>query len=414
MARNLITLHCLAILLIHSVAPAQSRPVVTTYRAALIRPDSARIVFMVEERKVNGGSTWYFLNAGDRLEAKNIRQRGDSVFVDMPFFESGFEGRRQKDGAITGIWRKGTAGTEVTVPFVADPNQKERFPVVKGPARYDIQGRWRGEIISPNGLKEDAVVDFKQKGNRVTGTFVINSGDYRYLEGVVTGDSLVMSTFDGSHAYLFSATLGDANTISNGVFHAGATAKKTWSAVRDAKAEVDLEETAAHLKPGQSRLDFRFPDLDSNLVSINDDRFKGKVVVIQIMGSWCPNCVDETAYLSQYLKKNRHRGVEMIALAYEYSTDFARSVRSLRKFQERFAMDYPILVSGVKVGDSLRTEKTLPQITQIKTFPTTIFVGKDGQVKKIANDFFGPATGKYYEEYKKSFEATIDELLRGG
>jgi len=403
------------LILILSLTSGQSRAQAIadgkTYRAALIRSDSARIVFVFEEKKVNRKPVWYFLNAGERLEAKNIRERDDSVFVEMPFFESAFEGKRQKDGSITGLWRKGTSSKEVTIPFVADPQAQGRFPIAKGQARYDVQGRWRGAIVSSDGSREDAVVEFKQQGNRLTGSFIFNSGDYRYLEGVVTGDSLVMSTFDGSHAYLFSATIGDANTIKDGVFHAGATARRTWSAMRDDKATVDLEETAAHLRPGESKLDFRFPDLDSNLVSINDARFKGKVVVIQIMGSWCPNCMDETAFLTQYYKANKGRGVEMIALAYEYSTDFPRSVRSLRKFQERYALEYPILITGVKVGDSLRTEKTLPQITEIKTFPTTIFIGRDGTVKKIANDFFGPATGEFHEKYKRDFEATIKALL---
>ena len=42
---------------------------------------------------------------------------------------------------------------------------------------------------------------------RVTGTFLTETGDYRYLEGVVDGDSLKLSCFDGSHAFLFHAAL---------------------------------------------------------------------------------------------------------------------------------------------------------------------------------------------------------------
>ena len=400
----------LALALLFKDLSAQSKAVVHRYRASLLRSDSARIVFQIEEVNTNGRIVWNFLNAGERLQAKNIRVKKDSLFVDMPFFESGFEVKREKDGRLTGVWRKGTAAQEVIVPFLAVPT-KDRFPLTFGPAKYQLNGRWRSEILSPDGSKEDAVVQLNQQGNRIIGSVVINSGDYRYLEGVVTGDSLVMSTFDGSHAYLFMAKVKDGNTITDGVFFAGAKSRRTWSAVKDDHADVDLSETAATLKPGESKLDFRFPDLDSNLVSINDDRFKNKVVVIQIMGSWCPNCMDETAFLSDYYKKNHARGVEMIGLAYEYSTDFARSVRSLKKFKERFALDYPVLITGVRVGDSLRTEKTLPQITEIKTFPTTIFIGRDGMVKKIANDFFGPATGEYYERYKREFEKTINELL---
>ena len=124
-------------------------------------------------------------------------------------------------------------------------------------------------------------------------------------------------------------------------------------------------------------MDFVFSDIDGNKVSINDVRFRNKVVIIQIMGSWCPNCLDETKFLSDYYDKNGSRGVEIVSLAYEYSTDFQRSQKSVRKFQQLFNVKYPMLITGVAVGDSLRTEKTLPQLTPIKAFPTTIFLGKD-------------------------------------
>src|SRR5207237_7426925 len=146
----------------------------------------------------------------------------------------------------------------------------------------------------------------------------------------------------------------------------GARYIETWTAVKNAKAVIPDTLAAVYLKPGEDRLHFRYPDLDSNLVSIEDARFHNKVVIIQIMGSWCPNCMDETAFLSDYYNKNRQRGVEIVALAYEYSTNFERSQKSLAKFQKRFNVQYPVLITWVTVSDSLRTAKTLPQVTPIK------------------------------------------------
>ena len=148
------------------------------------------------------------------------------------------------------------------------------------------------------------------------------------------------------------------------------------------------------------------------LDGITDDRFKNKVVVIQIMGSWCPNCLDETEFLSAYYKKNKGRGVEMLALAYEYTTDFQRARKSITKFKQKYAVDYPMLITGVSSVDSLKTEKTLPQITPIKAFPSTIFIGKDGKVKKFHTGFYGPGSGVYFEEFKKEFEETVTALLK--
>ncbi len=195
-------------------------------------------------------------------------------------------------------------------------------------------------------------------------------------------------------------------------FYSGARGKEGWTAARDANAKVVTDAVAMFLKPGEEKLDFRFPNLNGKDVSINDSRFKNKVVVVQILGSWCPNCMDETAFLSDYYNKNKQRGFEAVALAYEYSTDFNRSVKSLQKFQQRFKVQYPILVTGVKVSDSLRTEKTLPQVTRIKVFPSSIIIDKKGNVRKFDTGFFGPGTGMHYEEYKKEFYATIDELLK--
>jgi peroxiredoxin len=130
------------------------------------------------------------------------------------------------------------------------------------------------------------------------------------------------------------------------------------------------------------------------------------------MGSWCPNCMDETAFLSDYYNRNKQRGVEVIALAYEYTTDWQRSLNSLKKFQQRFNVQYPILNTEVTVGDSLKTEKTLPQVTAIQSFPSSIILDKKGKIRKLDTEFTGPATGIHYTEYKKEFEQTINGLLK--
>jgi hypothetical protein len=124
--------------------------------------------------------------------------------------------------------------------------------------------------------------------------------------------------------------------------------------------------------------------------------------------------MDETAFLSEYYEKNRERGMEVIALAYEYSTDFDRARKSLLKFRQRYQVAYPMLITGVLSSDTLRTEKTLPELTPIRAFPTTIFIGRDGKVSKIHAGFSGPATGVHFDRYKRDFEETVTGLLRQG
>jgi hypothetical protein len=121
--------------------------------------------------------------------------------------------------------------------------------------------------------------------------------------------------------------------------------------------------------------------------------------------------MDETAFLSRYYDNNKHRDIEVVSLAYEYSTDFERSQESLRRFQQKLNVKYPMLITPVKISDTLRTEKTLPQITPIRAFPTTIYLDKKGNVRKIDASFYGPGAGAYHEQFKKEFNETIERLL---
>jgi len=387
------------------------------WRVELGRADGHAIIFNFEWKQENGRPAWYIRNAGERIPVKNITRNGDSLLVQMPVFESQFR-LKYSPGLLEGVWIKRGAARSQVMPFTARPG-KERFAAGPAPglsrgapARPNISGRWAVTFTPFNKPGEPAVAEFVQKGNALSGTFLTPTGDYRYLEGVVTGDSLALSCFDGGHAYLFTAAMAGSGTLNNGVFYSGAAGREQWTAVKNDKATLDLSTSAMYLKPGEERLHFSFADLDGRQVSISDDRFKNKVVVVQLMGSWCPNCMDETAFLSDYYTKNRQRGVEIVALAYEYTTDRERSVKSLQKFRDRFHVTYPMLITGVAVVDTLRTEKTLPEVTRIKTFPSSIIIDKKGKVRRFDYGFNGPATGIHHTEYKKEFESAIDALLK--
>ena len=403
---------CLALAFIIGLHAKGQQKTSSPYVAQCLRADSLPIVFNVDRQTSKTGESWVIRNAEERIRVTDILRKGDSLFADMPVFESNFRLQEQKDGRLTGDWVKGTSADDVAQPVVFRPGTV-RFPVTRGKAKADVNGRWKVTFTRADGSPRYAVAEFSQKGERLTGTFVTPSGDYRYLEGILSGDSMQLSCFDGSHAYYFGAKLEGKDRIVNGVFASGIRFLERWTAVRDPKASVDASTARTEMRPGEERLSFRFPDLDSNLVSIDDARFRGKVVVIQIMGSWCPNCMDETAFLSEYHRKNRQRGVEMLALAYEYSTDFARASKSLDKFRKRYNVEYPMLITGVSSADTLRTEKTLPGLTPIRVFPTTIFIDSQGKVAKVHPGFAGPATGSHHEEYVREFEATVKGLLEG-
>ncbi len=380
------------------------------WKATIERPDGQQIVFNFESKDSAGKKIIYVINAGERLLVDSIETRGDSVFIELPFFESGFKAKVLPNGNLQGVWIKNYGKINQVLPFKAEYN-KQRFDVKAAPIA-NISGRWAADFIDRDNQVSKLVGEFTQSGSHLTGTFLDPTGDYRFLEGVVSGDSLKLSGFDGGHAFLFTAKVENNNKISGGKFYSGARSIQNWNAERNASATLadGFEETK--LAPGAGKLNFSFRDIaDGHEVSINDKQFENKVIVLQIMGSWCPNCMDETKFLSDYYKDNREKGVEIIGLAYERTTDFVASQKALQSFKKRFNVQYPILVTGVTVSDSLRAEKTLPQLTKIDAFPTTIFVDKKGTIRKVHSGFSGPATGQHFADFQKEFAEIVEQLL---
>jgi thiol-disulfide isomerase/thioredoxin len=376
------------------------------WKAVLHRADGNEIPFELGIQKQGNTTICYVVNDTERLKTEMTWISKDSLLIKMPVFESSFRVKIINKDSLNGVWIKGGSVKDLVMPFSAT-SKASRFP--KGSAgNVSVKGKWKIEFTRADQSERLAIGEFTQNGQKVGGSVLTPSGDYRYLDGTIIGDSLMISTFDGIHALVFSAKIkGDSI---KGTLYSGATSLEKWTAVKDSNVKLEAPVTA--LKEGESgRLDFSFKDLEGNAVSINDKRFKDKVVVLQLMGSWCPNCMDEMAFLSDYYRKNKNRGVEVIALAYELSTDEARSRKSLQKFQQQFKVEYPMLITGVTAGDPEKTEKTLPQLTAIKVFPTSIILDKKGLVNHINTSFYGPGTGEYFVQYKKEFEEVMNTLL---
>ncbi|HNP23235.1 MAG TPA: TlpA disulfide reductase family protein [Panacibacter sp.] len=390
----------------------QKNTSVSRWRAALHRPDGKDIVFELRGKKEQGKTVLYVSNAAEEIEITDIKTKGDSMFFTMPAFEASFRVKILHDGDMAGLFIKGTAAQTQHWPFTATAKSSGLFEPDQGNAMTNITGRWDVSITRANGTIRKAVAEFEQHGNRLTGTFLTPSADYRYLDGVVTGDSLKLSTFDGDNIHLFEAKVDSACSISGGVFYNGYAGRETWTALRNDTIELPEANAPTQMREGETKLNFTFKDLNGLPVSISDKKYKDKVVIIQLMGSWCANCLDETKFLSGYYKENKSRGVEVIALAYELSTDAARSKASLQKFQKLFGVQYPMLITGAAAGDDKKTEKTLPQLTPIRSFPLTIFIDKSGNVRYIHTSFYGPGSGAYYTAFKKDFYETADKLLQ--
>jgi thiol-disulfide isomerase/thioredoxin len=389
------------------------KPVSGKWRGYIMREDGHQIPFKFDIIKSGRKLIIYIDNDTERLLVDNVLQEGDSVFIKMPFFDSRFDLRVKDSLNMYGSYVKNYGDHLVTVPFKAmyDQLNSDAYVAQEEPPSYNISGRWS---VLFRGVHDStlAVGEFKQLGDHVKGTFLTSTGDYRYLEGRVNADTLRLSTFDGGHAYSFESKILNDHVMT-GFFYAGAVSVESWVAEKNENAKLPDEFSLTHLKDSaKAFLHFRFNDLNGHIVSLSDPSFKDKVVIIQILGSWCPNCMDETKFLAPWYIKNKSRGVEVVGLAYERTTSFTDAKRLLLPFITRFDVTYPILPTGVTVNDSLRTEKTLPELQAIVGFPTTIIIDKKGMVRKIHTGFNGPGTGEHYLEFQIEFNELVNNLLK--
>jgi len=385
---------------------AQTKLSTGVWRGVLKTASGVDVPFNFEVTNVSGKTHIAIINGDERFKVDNITQKKDSVFIIMPLFDSEFR-LKLAGGELTGRWIKHLGDKDDVMNFKATPNTPWRFFKPGGKPGINVSGRWAGMF---GDKKIQTVGEFKQTGDRLTGTFLSNSGDYRYLEGTVRDNELYLSCFDGGHAFTFTARV-DGGKLTAGKFYAGLSSIDNWSAVKNPNAKLPDSYSLTSLKPGYKKLAFSFRDTKGKTVSLTDARFKNKVVIVQIMGSWCPNCMDETNYfVNTYYKKYHAKGVEIVGLAYERTTDFKKSQRTLAQLKARFNMPYPVLITGYTnaAGEQI---KSLPMLAEFKGFPTTIIINKKGEVAKIHTGFSGPGTGNYYIEFTKEFEGLTDNLL---
>ena len=386
-----------------SCSQESTKPKPGPWRAVLQLDDEKEIPFLLEYKE---DSTFVVINAEERIDIKDVSIKGDSIFISHPVFEGVIEGRFTQDSIIGNFIQE---NLDRQVPIVITHGRQARFNVNAAPSSI-VTGNWE-TVFSPNNATDKYVAKgvFEQKGNRVTGTFLTTTGDYRYLDGVIEDDSLKLSTFDGAHAFLFEAKVTQNDSMLQGIFYSGNHWKEPFKAKRNNDYQLPKADSLTFLKKGYDSLAFSFPNVKGDTISLKDKRFKNKVVIVQIMGTWCPNCLDETRYLTNYYD-DKPENVEIVSLAFEYAPSKEKAWQSITKFQQGVGVPYPILLAQYGSNNKQTANDKLPMLNTILSYPTTIFIDKTGNVRKIHTGFSGPATGDKYEVFKKEFESFTEML----
>ncbi len=377
------------------------------WRAVATVP-GGELPFGLEIEQTDDAYAAFLLNGGERVPVREVDVTADSLHLNLPAFNSRIAAAHDGstlDGTLSLV--KGE-GRVQELPLQATHGVSYRFSPSDADAPTDVDGRWDITFIEDDSSTSNAVGKFEQDGTRLTGTFMTPTADHRFLEGTVQGDSLFLSTFDGSHAFLYTAEIQSDGTL-DGDFWSGSSYHSEWTAERDSTASLPDPYQLTYLKEGYDTFDFTFPALDSTLVSLSDPRFDGKVVLVTIAGSWCPNCHDEARFLEQIYPRYHDQGLEIVSLMFERYEDVDKAAEQVRAYREKFDISYPTLIAGTSDKDA--ASEALPMLNRVLSYPTAIFVDRSGSVRYIHTGFYGPGTGARYEALKQEFTDRIEGLL---
>jgi thiol-disulfide isomerase/thioredoxin len=393
----------LALSLLTSASFAQSFIAEGPWRGIFHQPNGTDVPFNFEAKgKTVQSARVYLLNGGERFAASGITQKGDSVFIAFDQFDNELA-LKTGDKNLSGVLRK-KDHTGRTTPVNVTYGETYRFADNGEKPEADISGTYEVVLKGRNITEEKKVGLFKQTGSKLYATFMSITGDSRYLEGVVQGGKFYLSAFIGGGAAYYTGTID-----STGILIGNANGQQ-FIATKNAAAALPDPYKLTYLKDGYTTFDFSLPDADGHKVSLKDEKFRNKVVILTIGGTWCPNCMDEATFVAPWYQQNRKRGVEVVGVQFERKADPAYVKNAVENFKRRFGIEYTEVFGGI--ADKKAVAESFPSLNTFLSFPTILFIDKKGNVDKIYTGFTGPATGEYYTRFINEFNGEVDKLLK--
>ncbi|MBI1762546.1 MAG: TlpA family protein disulfide reductase [Acidobacteria bacterium] len=410
----------LTVLLSATACKEQAQPAATanplgTWRGTVKTNAGEDVAFTLEVKSAGQSAagltqvTGTLINGDDRLASTEGVFEGQSLKLRYDFYDGVLLARLKGDemqGTFVRQWQKQTLTRELQA------TRSATAPAVVG-ATADLTGAW---VLKVGEGEQQRLwrAAFKTANGQATGTIIPVSGDWGQLSGTFTTDNtLTLNRFDGINARIFKAVLQPDGTLVGyldlGLFdpERKVVAERINDKNKKLVASLPDPNTYTRMSNASEPFLFNFPDLNGKVVAWDDARFKNKVVVVSITGSWCPNCHEETPYLQELYARYQKQGLEVVALAFEYTGEVSRDLEQVRIFAQRHGVQYPMLLAG----STEDAPKKLPQLINFGAYPTTLFIGRGGLVKRIHAGFEGSATGERFTKLKSEIEALVKELL---
>jgi thiol-disulfide isomerase/thioredoxin len=408
-----------------AAASVEARPdVVGTWRAVLTTAGGelpfGLVIRTREASGTEGALAAVIVNGPERIEPSRVAWEGRELVIGFDVYDSEIRAEVDAD-VLTGRWIHTMPGGPETMTFSARRGEAPRFvgavDVPVHPVPTSIDGDWSAVFTTADGstFAAQGVLASAGTDGAIEATFLTDTGDFRWLDGRYERGRLELSCFDGAHAFLLRADVDEGGTL-RGEFWAMGGMHATWRATRMADGDAGPladPSTVVALSPAANdgRFEFAFPDLQGRIVTCDDPRFVGKVVLVDVFGTWCPNCNDQAPLLAEWDRRYGPRGLEIVGLAFEMTGDRERDRTFVRRYAERHGIEFPLLLAGT--SDKAQAAAALPTLTRIVAYPTTILVGRDGKVRRIHSGFAGPATGEHHTALVAAMEREIEGLLGG-
>jgi thiol-disulfide isomerase/thioredoxin len=350
-------------------------------------------------RNVSGS----FFNGDERVTSTHGTRTGDALVLEFADYATQLNAREQ-DGVLRGTYGNKLIGIhEVEL-------RRHRRSSTSGSGAPDISGLWTLPFESPKGEHAWRFI-VRQHRSQVTASILRVDGDTGVLTGRYEDGQFVLNHFDGGRP--LRVTIVPRQDAELDVMLRGPHAPtQTLTAFRPTEARAQgLPSPSVFtghttMKNPNEPLRFSFPDLSGKLVSSSDPQFAGKVLLVNITGSWCPNCHDEAPFLVEMYRRYHSLGLEVVALDFEEEEQFSNPTR-LPAFIKHYGIDYTYLLAGL----TSELAAKIPQAERLNAWPTTFFVGRDGRVRTIHTGFAAPASGAFHTQLRQEFAGTVERLL---
>lgn len=345
---------------------------------------------------------WLF-NGDEKVVASGASFQNGSLVLNFDSYAAKLEAKLQ-DGALVGQYGP---MLKKNYPVTAHRHSPEASANVNAPS---IDGLWEVGVTSSKGEKAWRLIVQQKSASNVEAAILRVDGDTGALTGGYKDGKFVLSHFSGGRPSLMILTPAADGTLAIDMtdLHGSSQLTATRPDVARAKGLPPPTDPDHHttVKDPSEPFRFSFPDLNGKIVSNTDAHFQGKVVLVNITGSWCPNCHDEAPFLAELYRKYRSQGLEVVALSFEEEEQLKNPAR-LRAFMKEYGIEYTVLLGGTPD----ERDAKLTQPVNLNSWPTTFFIGRDGRVRFVHAGFPGPASGVLYHQAVKEFYSQVDSLL---